>query len=251
MQTLLRFSLVLNATLLAVLVFGVWPRHAIEEAHRMAPASLETTSALPRIDPQPFRWSQIEATDYFTYLANLRGIGCPEPTIRDILTADVGAVYAARRRPIEMKLAATPRDDRATLETELSTLQHEESAVLLALLGKPQETAPFPSTHPGQSPTPFALPLVFQPVDLSTLNLSPAQLQAAADLREQFLEDIGGADHDPADPAYAQRWQASQPDNDDTLRGRLGISAWQDYQLAAGAGTAPGTPGPKSGVTLP
>src|SRR5437868_6638046 len=31
-----------------------------------------------------FHWSQIESSDYRAYIANLRAIGCPEPTIRDI-----------------------------------------------------------------------------------------------------------------------------------------------------------------------
>ena len=31
-----------------------------------------------------FVWSQIESDDYATYIANLRRIGCPEPTVRDL-----------------------------------------------------------------------------------------------------------------------------------------------------------------------
>src|SRR5579859_5399631 len=38
---------------------------------------------------EPFRWAQLESTDYRQYLANLPRIGCPEQTIRDIITADV------------------------------------------------------------------------------------------------------------------------------------------------------------------
>ena len=37
-----------------------------------------------------FHWAQIESEDYKTYIARLRSIGCPEPTIRDIIS---GAGY--------------------------------------------------------------------------------------------------------------------------------------------------------------
>lgn len=42
-----------------------------------------------------FHWSQVESADYRTYIANLRAIGCPESTIRDIIVADVRALYRA------------------------------------------------------------------------------------------------------------------------------------------------------------
>ena len=45
---------------------------------------------------QFFAWSQIESDDYPTYITNLREIGCPEQTIRDIIIADVNGLYARR-----------------------------------------------------------------------------------------------------------------------------------------------------------
>jgi len=44
-----------------------------------------------------FKWSQIETNDYRQYIVNLRRIGCPEPTIKDIILTDVMKLYAARR----------------------------------------------------------------------------------------------------------------------------------------------------------
>src|SRR2546422_3482056 len=46
---------------------------------------------------QNFVWNQIESDDFPTYIANLRAIGCPESTIRDIIVADVNQVFARRR----------------------------------------------------------------------------------------------------------------------------------------------------------
>lgn len=44
-----------------------------------------------------FNWAQLESTDYRTYIANLRAIGCPEATIKDIIMTDVMKLYALKR----------------------------------------------------------------------------------------------------------------------------------------------------------
>ena len=42
-----------------------------------------------QIFPSSFHWSQLESTNFLDYVANLRAIGCPEPTIRDLITAEI------------------------------------------------------------------------------------------------------------------------------------------------------------------
>jgi hypothetical protein len=44
-----------------------------------------------------FHWRQVESTHYDEYAANLRAIGCPEKTVRDILLADVEKYYEERQ----------------------------------------------------------------------------------------------------------------------------------------------------------
>src|ERR1035441_1378359 len=44
----------------------------------------------------PFDWRQVESGDYLQYIANLRAIGCPEKTIKDIIVADVNDLFASR-----------------------------------------------------------------------------------------------------------------------------------------------------------
>jgi hypothetical protein len=46
---------------------------------------------------QFFSWKEVESSDYPTYVANLRDIGCPEQTIRDIIIADVNGLYSRKR----------------------------------------------------------------------------------------------------------------------------------------------------------
>jgi hypothetical protein len=48
----------------------------------------------------PFSWRQVESADYLAYIENLRAIGCPEATIRDIIVADVNELYAGRVREL-------------------------------------------------------------------------------------------------------------------------------------------------------
>src|SRR5687768_2749628 len=43
-----------------------------------------------------FRWATVESQDYRDYIANLRSIGCPEDTVRDIIIADVNKLYGSR-----------------------------------------------------------------------------------------------------------------------------------------------------------
>jgi len=43
-------------------------------------------------------WRIVESEDYKKYIANLREIGCPEETIRDIIIADVNKLFESRKR---------------------------------------------------------------------------------------------------------------------------------------------------------
>jgi hypothetical protein len=46
----------------------------------------------------PFDWRAVESADYKQYVANLRAIGCPEKTLRDIIMADVTDLFQQRAR---------------------------------------------------------------------------------------------------------------------------------------------------------
>jgi hypothetical protein len=235
MKTALRLSILLNCGLIVLLV--LWALHGRAPASRFLPAAASGACQGPTGEPEqqaattagtgpmPSRWSQLESSDYRTYVANLRSIGCPEQTLRDIITADVGSLFALKRAPLEAELATLSggspgahSGSRPTVAAEVLRLRREEAALIASLLGP----------APGVS-----MPLVFQDVDLAALRLDPGQRQAIEDLRQRFVEDIGGPNQDATDPAYRERWQQSQPENDGLLRGLIGVRAWQDYQLAA------------------
>src|SRR5947208_8054614 len=60
------------------------------QARSLRPLAIELTTT------NGFRWGSVESPDYREYIANLRAIGCPEETIRDIVIADVNKLFAGR-----------------------------------------------------------------------------------------------------------------------------------------------------------
>jgi hypothetical protein len=98
------------------------------------------------IQTNQFHWRQLESTNYRTYVANLRGVGCPESTIKDIILTDIMKLFAARRGQFyqngrEFKfwetsekraLNARQLEER---EKQLSKIDKEVPGVLRDLLG--------------------------------------------------------------------------------------------------------------------
>jgi hypothetical protein len=156
-----RFVVILCVFNVAVLAAGYvffsefWGSQ-VEQDRESAHAELSAwrARAAAAVRPQPaiviqtnaFHWSQLESTDYRQYIANLRAIGCPELTLRDIIMTDVMRLYAQRRgqfyqngRPFKFwetdekrKLKQTQLEDR---EKQLALIDKELPAVLRELLG--------------------------------------------------------------------------------------------------------------------
>jgi len=112
-KVLLAVSLVLNLALTGVLLWFVnhRPVPAVAPAPPTPPASSGSAAPEPSSKPetvvaakpaQPFDWRMVESEDYKQYIANLRAIGCPEETIRDIIIADVNKLFASRRQALKI-----------------------------------------------------------------------------------------------------------------------------------------------------
>lgn len=205
-------------------------------------AASPESAPLHRFEVEPFSWAKkIEAPDYPTYISNLRKIGCPEQTIRDIITADVDSLYQPQRQPLEKELNAAVLAKKQSLQLQLDALRKEEASLVAALLGPaPGESAPeaatvatSPRPRRQQHPQEVTMPLFFQQVDVSGLNLGLGQTQAIESLRQRFVEEVGGTNQDPNDPEYKKRWMKVQPEYDDMLRGMIGNTAFQQYQIAS------------------
>lgn len=88
-------------------------------------------------------WRIIESTDYTNYITNLRMIGCPEETIRDIILTDVSKLYAKRRAALRAQAkpykfwqtgdSADASDPQ--LQAQLQALDKQQSDLVRQLLG--------------------------------------------------------------------------------------------------------------------
>jgi hypothetical protein len=157
-RTFLLLSLAGNLTLAAAAYHVIKPKKA--HVGDSASESVETrkTEAKPKgasdAGAQPsvltnyiaeeFTWHQIEAQDYKDYIANLRAVGCPEETIRDIIVADVNKLFAPR-----FKMLRTAESGGSYWKSQRSwnskegyerqkqyrALEKEKTAMLVELLG--------------------------------------------------------------------------------------------------------------------
>jgi len=117
------------------------------KAIRLKPGGVapEASSAVV-IQTNAFHWRQVESTDYRTYIANLRGIGCPEATIKDIILTDIMRLFAERRGQFyqngrEFKFWETREKHALTArqmeerDKQLAKIDKEVPTVLRELLG--------------------------------------------------------------------------------------------------------------------
>jgi hypothetical protein len=115
-KPLVALSLLLNVALVLALAWAIKGKtppsapipatEASEAAAKPAkpvPATpAETAASFEAAKPdRKFDWHMVESEDYKKYIANLRAIGCPEETIRDIIIADVNKLFESRKRALK------------------------------------------------------------------------------------------------------------------------------------------------------
>jgi len=195
---------------------------------------VEAPAPAPAVEVKGFSWEQVETDDYVKYIANLRGIHCPEQTVRDIITADLDSAYAVRRQALERETAGSDAS-RQELGAKLEGLRGEEKYVLAQLLDDPLPGTPnLAGEKPPMIPLHHArpmMPLVLASIDPAALQLNEAQAVILQQVRQQFQEEIGT--QNPEDLAYRERWFVAQHKADDRLRGLLGSKVYSQFQMQA------------------
>lgn len=100
------------------------------------------TPPVPTTNAAPFHWRALESADYTVYAANLRAVGCPERTLRDILLPDIEKLYDERAKKLEESPedtfweTADQRDARQRpRDAKLRALELEKRALIQRLLG--------------------------------------------------------------------------------------------------------------------
>jgi hypothetical protein len=173
---------------------------------------------------QFFSWQELESQDYPTYIKNLRSIGCPEQTIRDIVIADVTQMLAEKYRGATTRMKPNPRwwtnhreaGDEA--EDAAQRMWAERATILTELLGPDWATRSRTSTASTNAP-PSRI--------LATMELEPLLQGLAADKKQLIFEilsnrsiseqnydasrftTINADTYDPAEAAAAEkaRWE--------------------------------------------
>ena len=154
--SLLANGLLMVAVLAAVVKGSAWrgtagiPSDVTNRSLRISPSERYGESAASNapvvIVNEPFHWGQLESSDFRVYINNLREVGCPEVTIRDMILAEVDELFAGRVRDL-----VTPHvpqfwnlvADKETFEKlvedkakELNQLEDDRRDMLRLLLGR-------------------------------------------------------------------------------------------------------------------
>ena len=200
-----------------IVLAAVWWSATRQQAAGLAnaAAALANTSTVPAktnvvVRRQYFSWQEVESADFPTYVANLRQIGCPEQTIRDIIIAEVNALYS-RKRAVEL---VTPEQQwwrsepdtnvlRAAVE-KIRELEEQRRALLTGLLGAAWETGDLVSI-----PRPSRPGVVLDGPILGALSAETKQALQNVSLRSQdrmqaYLDAQRSAGKEP-DPAELAR----------------------------------------------
>ncbi len=148
MRIFLLVSLVLNVAL--GIALGKWFATARHDSPRVVRASgvptissnfvrIIKTNVLVR--PRAFTWQEVESEDYAIYVENLRALGMPESTIRDVIVADVDLIYTQRRRAyaaqqdMEWWRSDPSPEARSMTVARSQAIDAERHALLTRLLG--------------------------------------------------------------------------------------------------------------------
>lgn len=164
----------------------------------LATASNRTAVIVRR---QFFTWQELESQDYPTYIKNLREIGCPEQTIRDIIIADVTQMLREKYLGTPLQLKPNPKwwTNQREAGAETASIQAtdrmwaERAEILAQLLGpdwaiRNRVTDPQTSTN------------AYQTLILATLDVNPVLQGLAADKKQQVAAILSAA------AAEKERW---------------------------------------------
>jgi hypothetical protein len=202
----------------------VAPTKASEHTSKAETVIETVTNTVPA---KAFGWQMVESDDYKKYIANLRSIGCPEETIRDIIIADVNKLYAAKLKELagpkkkfefwkSNGLMAGMMMDPERMEKERA-LNREKRALLTELLGvAPEEKADILAGAASQLETMF---------DFLPAEKRSKVFEAMQDMQAKMQKSMKGGAPDPDDIRKLMK------ESEATLAGILSPEELMDYNL--------------------
>ncbi|MDI1315361.1 MAG: hypothetical protein PSV43_24580, partial [Prosthecobacter sp.] len=202
--------------------------------------------------------------NFATFVNNLRGIGCPETTIHDIVTGELREIYQVKQAEIAHNHPGANANASATeqraWQVALKQLQDEQAQVLATTLGTTttpaspataavttttttaSQSAANPAANAAmQTPAAFlvgnaansqAEPGVLA-LATTDANLNPATAAVIEQMRGDFATALQNTTQDPASPAYQLRWNQARRDSDEKFSSLFGGDAFIRTQLEA------------------
>lgn len=274
-HSLVAGSLLLNLAL-GITSAALWLKPANDVSSAPAvPAAVTTHST--RKEPAPstapaFHWRQLDAADFPTFVKNLRAIGCPESTLRDIVAGELAEIYAEKRSQLIQPSGQSSHQnlangDTTALQTELARLQTEQAEQITTLLGRPaqaRKTTAAASAVATQSntktaaasqvamaktaATPAAFLVGNAPGEnsLSAVNtqvtdpqLAPGTAQTLNQLRTRFAAALTASPTtDPSSEEYMKQWIKARRDSDEVFSSMFGGDALIQTQIDASRAAA-------------
>jgi len=190
--------------------------------------SIPPQAEAPSTNAPPFKriwhWSELESSDYPTYIQKLRSVGCPEQTIVDLVLMDLGRVYQARREQLQRSKPRPGQDPDETWQT----LAEERNQVVQQLLGLDFDTELQSLTEaftPGtRVPTLSFLPLDKQVVARRLIALAQEQEDKLVQASDGVLEE-----------AQSEQLRAIRQQAERQLQGLLSPEEFATYRAQAAA----------------
>ena len=154
----LRLLILVSVALNVLLAVQLYRQNVVRLPATVKPVALHfITNRVLRLPPkpvsvpitvsvdEPFDWAQIETTDYRQYIANLRAVGCPELTVREMVVAELRDRYSQRITTLVnsvtgqfWELLVRPEDMEKMVrqkQDELRDLAQERDGLLTDLFG--------------------------------------------------------------------------------------------------------------------
>ena len=242
-KPLLLLSLFLNIGLLGAVAFVMKNRPvppAVSDGALPASANIPVRKVPANVGQRTITvrtntldWRTVESGDYKEYIANLRSIGCPEETIRDIIIADVNKLFEDRkkalRKPAEQfkfwetgnkgmqRMLGGAYDEEAIKQKQ--TLAAEKRALIKELLGIEIEEKP-------------NLIAALNPFEELLSFLPPGKQTRLMEIMQQFqakqMKSLGNGQPDETDMKLMQK---AQKEMEAEIAGMLTPQEFDDYQL--------------------
>ena len=229
-------SLLLNLGLAAA--YFTTRKGQVVSSEKVEAATVTRTRTEPRLarsvnvieSTNTFHWGSVESEDYRQYIENMRAIGLPEETIRDIIIADVNKLFASRiaalyPTPMEFKFwrvedqnARKEQRDRNQKRRELET---EKRNLIKELLGVDYDEALARlAGRPDEGDYRYGF-------------LSADKQQAVKDLQAKYrdMERALFAEGGPRNPEARAKFAALRAQQESELAQTLGPQDYQEYQL--------------------